>query len=152
ATWLSAQRGVPTPRSVIGWEPCDDYKLATYEQIEDYFRKLAAAAPARMSLVEMGKTTEGRDQVMAIISSEANISGLERYKAIARRLALDGDSDARMNDKDARTLANEGRAVVWIDFGLHSNEVAPGQLAPLVAFHAVTDESEEMRFIRDNVI
>src|SRR5262245_25250697 len=68
----SAQPTVPTPRSVIGWEPCADYKLATYEQIEDYFRTLAAASPARMKLVEMGRTTEGRMQIMAVISSEEN--------------------------------------------------------------------------------
>src|SRR5437762_1896681 len=53
----SAQLRAPPPQSVIGWEPCADYKLATYEQIEDYFRKLAAAVPARMKLVEMGRTT-----------------------------------------------------------------------------------------------
>lgn len=41
----SAQPAAPAPQSVIGWEPCADYKLATYEQIEDYFRKLAAAVP-----------------------------------------------------------------------------------------------------------
>ena len=45
-------------------EGCADYKLATYEQIEDYFRKLATAVPGRMKLVEMGKTTEGRVQVI----------------------------------------------------------------------------------------
>jgi hypothetical protein len=60
----SAQPAAPTPQSVIGWEPCGDYKLATYEQIEDYFRKFAAAVPGRMKLVEMGKTTEGRVQVI----------------------------------------------------------------------------------------
>src|SRR5215467_9534154 len=82
----SAQRDVPTPQSVLGWEPCADYKLATYEQIEDYFRKLAAAAPARMKLVEMGQTSEGRTQVLGIISSEENIRQLGRYKDIARKL------------------------------------------------------------------
>src|SRR5215468_2071198 len=75
----AAQRGAPTPESVLGWQPCTDYKLATYEQIEDYFRKLAAAVPSRMQLVEMGKTTEGRSQVLAIVSSEANIRQLGRY-------------------------------------------------------------------------
>jgi len=54
----SAQPAAPTPQFVIGWEPCADYKLATYEQIEDYFRKLATAVPGRMKLVDMGKTTE----------------------------------------------------------------------------------------------
>src|SRR5882672_10901831 len=70
----------PTPQSVIGWEPCADYKLATYEQIEDYFRKLATAVPGRMKLVDMGKTAEGRTQVLAIISSEENIRQLGKYK------------------------------------------------------------------------
>src|SRR6266850_8073209 len=149
---LSAQPGVPTPQSVIGWEPCADYKLATYEQIEDYFRKLAAAAPNRMKLVEMGKTAEGRTQVLAIISSEDNIRQLGRYKDIARKLALGKDGDRPLTDEQARALAHDGKAVVWIDFGLHSTEVAHGQTAPLMAFKAATDESEEMRVIRDQVI
>src|SRR5205823_13403504 len=70
-----AQPTVPTPQSVIGFEPCADYKLATYEQIADYFRKLAAASPQRLQLVEMGKTAEGRTELMAIISSEQNKIG-----------------------------------------------------------------------------
>ena len=153
--WPRAQGEAPSPVSVIGWEPCADYKLATYEQIEDYFRKLAAAAPSRMKLVEMGRTTEGRTQVMAIISSETNLQQLDRYKGISRQLArvrsLTGPA-ASLTEQQARALSREGKAVVWIDFGLHSNEVAHGQVAPLMAFKAVTDESEEMRFVRDNVI
>jgi hypothetical protein len=148
----SAQRDVPAPQSVIGWEPCADYKLATYEQIEDYFRKLAAAAPARMKLVEMGKTSEGRTQVLGVISSEDNIRQLGRYKDIARALALGRNGDRPLTDEQARGLSREGKAIVWIDFGLHSTEVAHGQTAPLVAFKAVTEDSEEMKFIRDNVI
>jgi len=27
---LAAQRTIPAPESVFGWEPCADYKLATY--------------------------------------------------------------------------------------------------------------------------
>ena len=148
----SAQPTIPPPHSVIGWEPCADYTLATYEQIEEYFRRLAAAAPGRMKLVEMGRTTEGRIQVMGIISSEQNIRQLDRYKQISRTLALARDGDRRLSDEEARALAREGKAVVWIDFGLHSTEVAHGQTAPLMLFKAVTDESDEMRMIRDQVI
>ena len=148
----SAQRDVPTPQSVLGWEPCADYKLATYEEIEDYFRKLAAAAPGRMKLVDMGKTSEGRTQVLGVISSEDNIRQLGKYKDIARTLALARAGDRPLTDDQARALARDGKAVVWIDFGLHSTEVAHGQTAPLMAFKAVTEESEEMKRIRDNVI
>ena len=154
AALLSAQTPVPTPQSVIGWEPCADYKLATYEQIEDYFRKLAAAAPARIKLIDIGKTVEGRTQVLAIISSEDNLRQLEKYKSIVQQLALARSSTRtdRLTDDQARALAREGKAVVWIDFGLHSTEVAHGQTAPLLAYKAVTEDSDEMRFIRDNVI
>src|SRR5437762_597478 len=148
----SAQLPVPTPQSVIGFEPCADYKLATYEQIADYFRKLAAAAPARMQLAQLGNTAEGRTQLMAIITSEQNMRQLDKFKDVARKLALARDGDRPLTDMEAQTLAREGKAIVWIDFGLHSIEVAHGQTAPLMAFKTVTDESEEMRAIRDNVI
>src|SRR4029077_13714012 len=110
-----AQPTVPAPQSAIGFEACADYKLATYEQIADYFRKLAAAAPNRMQLVEIGKTAEGRTQLLAIISSEQNIRQLAHYKEIARTLALGRRAGGvPLGDDDARQLARDGKAVVWI--------------------------------------
>ena len=137
----------PTPISVIGFEPCDDYALATYEQIAEYLRALDASSE-RIQLVDIGSTAEGRTQLMAVISSAANMRRLDHFKAISRRLALSSDLD----ETQARDLATEGRSVVWIDFGQHSTEVAHAQTAPLVAYHTVTDDSAEMRAIRDNVI
>ncbi len=147
ATGSSAQTRVPDPQSAFGFAACADYKLATYEQIADYFRALDAATD-RMALLEIGQTAEGRTQLMAIISSEDNMRELERYRDIAQRLALARDLD----DDDARRLAADGKAVVWVDFGLHSTEVAHAQAAPLMAYRAVSDDSEEMRAIRDDVI
>ena len=143
----AAQSAVPTPESTIGFVPCADYKLATYEQIEAYFRVLDASTD-RMQLIEIGATAEGRTQLMAVISSEANLRRLDRFKEISARLV----HATGLADAQARELAAEGRAIVWIDFGLHSTEVGHAQTAPLMAYRAVTDESAEMRFIRDNVI
>ena len=106
----------------------------------------------RMRLVDIGLTVEGRTQVMAIITSERNLRELGTYKEIARSLALTRDGARSLSDDQARRLARRGKAVVWMDFGLHSSEVAHAQTAPLVAFKAVTDGSDEMKAIRDNVI
>src|SRR5918998_6339194 len=95
-----AQAPVPTPESVIGWAPCADYKLATYETIADYFRKLDAASD-RMQLFEIGKTAEGRTQILTVISSEENLKNLARYKQIAKSLALN-------RDENGRPLTDEG--------------------------------------------
>jgi hypothetical protein len=151
-TALTAQTPVPTPESVIGFAPCSDYKLATYEVIADYFRKLDAASD-RMQLFEVGKTAEGRTQILTVISSEANLRDLSKYKQIARMLALNRDENNRpLSDERARQLAREGKAVIWIDFGLHATEVAHSQTAPWMAWKAVTEETEEMKEIRDKVI
>ncbi|MFP5378782.1 MAG: M14 family zinc carboxypeptidase, partial [Vicinamibacteria bacterium] len=148
----AAQSTVPTPASVIGWEPCADYKLATYEQISAYFRALDAASD-RMRLFEIGPTAEGRTQILAVISSEANLRNLDRYKSIARQLALNRDEAGQpLTDERARALAREGKSVMWIDFGLHATEVAHTQTAPWMAWKAVTEETDEMRRIREDVI
>ncbi len=140
-------RTLPPPEKVIGFRPCSDYKLATYEQIADYLRHLDAASE-RLTLVDIGKTAEGRTQLLAIISSEENLRNLARYKDISRRLALAQNLD----EEHARALAREGKAVVWIDFGLHSTEVGHAQTAPLLAYKMVSEDTPEVRLIRDNVI
>ncbi len=53
---------------------------------------------------------------------------------------------------EARRLAGEGKAVVWIDSGLHASEVAPSQHAPDLAWRMVAGEDEETARIRDHVI
>ena len=47
---------------------------------------------------------------------------LDHYRTISRRLAL-----AEVGDAEARALAAEGKAVVWIDGGLHADEVLGAQ-------------------------
>lgn len=100
----------------------DDYFLANYTQLLDYWHKVAAESD-RIHLEEIGKTAEGRPIVMAIITAPANFKNLARYKEISQRLArAEG-----LTDDQAHALAAEGKAVVWIDGGLHANEVVPAQ-------------------------
>ncbi len=145
--FVAAAPDVPSPASAFGFEPCAERQLATYEEIADYFRKLDAATD-RMKLFEIGKTAGGRTMLLTVVSSEENLKKLDRYKEISKRLALAKDLD----QAEARALAKEGKAVVWIDFGLHSTERAHAQTAPLLAYQVVTEETEEMRAIRENVL
>jgi hypothetical protein len=141
----------PAPAALLGFEPCADYKLATYEAIDAYLQALDAASD-RLTLVEIGRSVEGRPLRLAIISSSKNLDRLERHRAAAAALAL-GRRDGRpLTEDQAQTLAREGRAVVWVDFGLHSSEVAHAQAAPLFAWRMATGETPEIRRIRDEVI
>jgi hypothetical protein len=138
---------VPTPQEVLGFRPGADHKLADYDLLVRYFRALDAASE-RVRVVEVGPTAEGRTMIAAIVTSEANQRRLDRLREISRRLALTRGLD----EPQARALAAEGRAVVWIDSGLHATEVATAQHAPELAFRVATEETEEMRRIRDEVV
>ena len=57
-----------------------DYKLARWETITEYLRSLATNAD-RVMIEERGKTTEGLDFVLVLISAPENLANLEHYKA-----------------------------------------------------------------------
>jgi len=80
-------QSIPSPKEHFGFSIGDDYSLPNFTETEAYFKKLAAASD-RVKLVECGLTEEGRQQPMLVISSPKNILNLERYKEIARELAL----------------------------------------------------------------
>ncbi|MBI4539118.1 MAG: peptidase M14 [Gemmatimonadetes bacterium] len=137
---------VPHPKDVFGFEPGADHELATYDQMLQYYDRLDAASD-RVQKIEIGTSTHGRPQLLLLISSEDNLRQLDRWRSISERLAR-----ARMSDDEARRLAGEGRAIVWIDGGMHATERAHGQMTSLLAYRVVTEESEEMRNIRENVV
>ena len=142
---LAAQGGLSSPKAQLGWNIGDDYRLVTYTQLTDYWKKLDAESD-RLRLQSIGKSAEGRDQWMMIITSPANHAKLDRYKEIASRLArAEG-----LTDEQARALAHEGKAVVWIDGGLHATEVLGAQqLLEHVWQMASQNDPETLRLLDD---
>ena len=143
---LTLRGQVPAPADVFGFQPGDDYKLARYDQMIDYYRKLAASSD-RVVLREIGETVLDRPLLQMFISTPANLARLDHWRSISASLAR-----AKIGDEEARRLAEEGKVVVWIDGGLHATEVAHGQMTPLLAHRVATEESPEMEKIRENVI
>jgi hypothetical protein len=144
---VSQSRAITSPAEEFGASIGDDYFLATYAQLERYWKKLDAESD-RVRLVSIGQTEEGRAQWMAVVSAPENVERLDRYRAISRRLAQ-GDA----NEAEARTLAAEGKAVVWIDGGLHADEVLSAQqLIELTYELARADDEETLRFLRDVIL
>ncbi len=142
-----AQGTITTPKEQLGFDIGDDYQLATYSQLSEYWHKLERESP-RMVLNEIGRTAEGRPQYMAIITSPENHRNLARYKEISQRLASAQD----LASEDARALAKEGRAVVWIDGGLHATEVLGAHQLMELVYQMVSRTDEETMRILDDVI
>jgi hypothetical protein len=125
----------------------DDYFLANYTQLLEYWEKLTRESD-RIKLVDLGITPEGRTMKMAIITSPENHKNLKRYQDISVRLA----KAEGLNDDEATKLAREGKAVVWIDGGLHATEVINSQALFIEAYDLVSSNDPEALRILDNVI
>ena len=139
---------VTTPKEQFGFNLGDDYQLINYTQLTDYWKKLATESD-RVKLVDIGKTAEGRTEWMAIVTSPENFKQLDRFKEISRKLALAEE----LSDDDAHALARDGKAVVWIDGGLHASEVECAQaLTEMLYQMAGGADPETLRFLNDTIV
>ena len=139
---------VTSPEQFFGHQIGADYVLPNYTKFTEFVKKLDAESD-RMIVQSIGKTAENRDQLMAIITSPENHRNLAKYKDIARRLA----QAEGLTDDQARALARDGKAVVWIDGGLHATEVLGAQQLIETIYQLVSKTDEEtMRFLRDVII
>ncbi len=147
---LAAQRPavhLTTPQQALGFKVGADYRLPTYTQLQRWWEKLAKESP-RMKLDTIGTTAEGRPQLMAILSSPANIAKLEEYRKTSESLAR-----GRIDSATAKRLAASGKAVIWIDGGLHADEVlGANQLLELVWQFTSQNDAETLRILNDVII
>ena len=139
---------ITTPKEFFGFNIGDDWKLANYNQFEAYWKKIDAESD-RMRVEEIGKTAEGRPQLMAIVTSPENFKKLDRYKEIAKKLAL----AEGLTDDEARALAREGKSVVWIDGGLHATEVLGAHQLIETSYQLVSrNDPETLRILNDDIM
>jgi hypothetical protein len=138
---------VTAPKEFLGFNIGDDYCLANYQQLSRYWSRLERESD-RLKVVQIGVTEEGRPQLMGVVTSPANHRKLARYQEITRRLAQADD----VTEAEARELADEGRAVVWIDGGLHASESLCAQALMETLYQFVSGTDAETLRILDEVI
>lgn len=138
---------IPSPKSHFGFNIGDNYQLANYTQTEAYFKELARVSD-RVIIEVAGKTSEGRDQYLIIVSSPNNLANLEDYRKISQKIAR-----AELSEEEARQLTLAGKPVVWIDGGLHATEtVGTHQLIETYYQLVSRTDPENMRILDDVII
>jgi len=138
---------VPSPAAFLGYPL--GARFTSWDRIVAYLEALDAASP-RVKMWEYGHTYEGRPLKLLAVSAPENLSpaNLAKYQDIANRLAHARD----LTDDQAHDLAKQGKAIAWVDFGIHSTEVGPPQTAPQFAYDLLTSNTPETKSILKNVI
>jgi hypothetical protein len=147
STGQRAAGDVTTPTEHLGRPVGVDFELADWTEVSGYYRRLAGQSP-RVLVERVGETTEGRDFLLATISSEENLARLDEIRAASARLA-----DPRgMTDAERERTLSEGKAVLFISIAMHSTETAGPQFGMELAYQLATSEEEPYRTARENTV
>jgi hypothetical protein len=144
---LPASDKVPTPLKVLGYVAGAPDRLTYAKDVHRYFRELARATP-RVQVWSMGKSEEGREMLLAAISSEANLKNLDRLKEITARLA----DPRKTTPEQARELVAEGKPIYWLTGAMHSPETGSPEMLMELAYRLAVEDTPRIKAIRDNTI
>lgn len=143
----TAEGSIPTPEAHLGRPLGRDFELADWAEVSSYWLKLSEAS-ARVEVQVAGQTTEGRDFLVAAISSAANLERSAELREYTARLA-----DPRgLTDAERETLLSKAKPVLAISLGMHSNEVAAPQFGMELAYRLATSNEEPYRSAREQMI
>ncbi len=144
---IAAAQQVPGPAEHLGRELAADFQLADWGEVSSYYRELAARSP-RVHLERVGATTEGRDFLLAVISSEQNLARLDELKRHAARLADPRGASA----EEKRRAVEQGRPFLMISLSMHSTETAAPQFGMQLAWKLATSDEEPYRRAREELV
>ncbi|HEY2154000.1 MAG TPA: M14 metallopeptidase family protein [Isosphaeraceae bacterium] len=140
---LVSAADIPPPAKVLGFRPGDDFRLAAWPQVVDYFKQVDRASD-RVVVRELGRTTEDRPYVVAIVSSADTIARLDHYRDLQHRVA-----DPRLAGPDP---IEESKPVVLVTCSIHSNETASTLMAAELLHDLATRDDPATRETLDNTI
>jgi hypothetical protein len=144
---LPASATVPSPTLHLGHIVGAPGELTRTQQIDAYYRALAAATP-RVRVETIGKSEEGRDILLVFVGDEGSLAGLERTREDMAALA-----DPRRTDEAAmERIVARSKPLYWLQGGLHSTETGSPEMLMELAYRLAVSEEPRIRNIRERVI
>ena len=144
---LPASDTVPTPLAFFGRIPGTPGELTYAKDIHRYFDSLAANSP-RARFWTIGKTEEGRDQVVLAIADETTLRRLDDYKGMLAALT----DPRKTSEKEAQRLIKTAKPIYWITSGIHSPETGGPEMLIELAYRLIVEETPFIQTIRNNAI
>ncbi len=138
---------VTSPEDHLGRPVGGDFTLTDWAETSSYLLRLGEQSP-NVITKKVGTTTEGRDFLISIISSPANLNDLDAIKANSRLLA---DPRGR-SEAEIEQAARDGRVTLFISCAMHATECAGVQFGMEFAYTLATSDDEPWKSARDKMV
>ena len=130
-----------SPESFFGYKVGS--KFTRHHQVLDYFKALAKTDSSKIKLEKYGETYEGRELMLAYISSAENIANLKNIQE--NNLALVNNSTFKIQNSKLPTI-------VWLSYNVHGNEPASTEAAMLTAYELLNPSKKDVNEWLQNTI
>lgn len=138
---------VPRPQSILRFDVGEHH--TTYAQMEQVINAIAAAAPDRVKIFDIGTTNEHRMQHLVAISSPENMARLDEIKAQNARLT----DPRRTTAAEAAGIAQNNPAIAWMAYTIHGNESASFETMMQVIYQlAASNEPATLDILKNTVV
>ena len=138
ATTLFAQ--IPSPDEFLGY-PLGS-KFTPHQKVVDYFKKVASVSK-NLQLQTYGKTYEGRELLLAVISDAANMDNIEQIRTANLALSK-ADKNASKSTKQP--------AIVWLSYNVHGNESNSTETSMRVLYTLANADSKTKEWLKNTVV
>jgi len=126
---------VPSPEKVLGFRIGE--RFVTHSDVVSYATAVAAAAPERVRLESYGKTPEGRELLLLVVTAPENHA---RFDVIAEELrGLYSPSPGKKTSPSA-----DLPVFVWFSYGVHGDEASSPDAAMATLYHLAASREAEM--------
>ncbi len=138
---------VPRPQSILRYDVGDFH--TTYAQMEKVMESIAAAAPERVKIYDIGETNEHRMQHLIAISSPENMARIDEIKANNAKLTDARNTYPQMADG----IIQKNPAIAWMAYTIHGNESASFEAMMQVVFQlAASNEPATLDILKNTVV
>ncbi len=137
----ASSQKIESPEEFLGYQLGE--KFTTHAKVVSYFEKTALAAKDRVKLEYYGQTYEGRDLLLAFVSSRENMLRLEEIRLNNLRMA-----GVLQDKKPDLNLP----AVVWLSYNVHGNEASSTEVAIKLLFESLSGTNRSLNDWLKNVV
>ncbi|UCH63484.1 MAG: hypothetical protein JSU77_03270 [Fidelibacterota bacterium] len=136
-------QAIPTYTEILGYAPGE--ALTGHREMLYYLQTLAAAS-GRVNLETYGESYQGRQLVIAVISTPEHLAEVEQITGGLQVLM-----DPRLPGDRSRIIDTRP-VVVYLAYSIHGDEHSNTEAALLTAYHLAADRSDQTREVLDNTV
>jgi hypothetical protein len=132
------QTSIKSPQDFHGYAIGEFY--TQHHNVMKYMAYLHKSFPENTQWINYGKSYQGRDLQLLVISSKNNMARIDDIKKENQGIAAGNGKNAEIP------------SIVWLGYNVHGNETSSSEAAMLAAYHFLAGNNAEHRKTLDNIV